>query len=116
MTGWTRHDLPADITVHAGNFASQQGVFAQLLADCPSLDLTHVEVIKGDPIPRLCARFEPETADEIASVAAAWDTIVLILPAAYPGLDCPVRATRILPFLGVWRGRIPHMVQDRGEA
>ena len=113
MTGWTRHDLPADITVHAGNFASQQAIFAHLLAECPTLDLTHVEVIRGDPIPRLCARFEPETADEIAIAAAAWDSVVLILPAAYAGLACPLRPTRILPFLGVWRGRVPHMVEDR---
>ncbi|NKX43326.1 hypothetical protein [Roseicyclus persicicus] len=113
MTGWTRHDLPCDITVHAGNFASQPAVFAQLLADCPTLDLGHVEVLRGDPLPRLRARFDAETADEIAAVARVWDTVVLILPAAYAGLECPVRATRILPFLGVWRGRVPRMVADR---
>ena len=114
MSGWTRHDLPADITVHAGNFASQQDAFAQLLAECPGLDLGHVEVIRGDPLLRLCARFPPETADEIAAAAAAWTTIILILPAAHRGLTCPVRATRALPFLGVWRGHVPHMVEDRG--
>lgn len=114
MTGWTRHDLPADITVHAGDFASQPDAFAELLAECPSLDLTHVEVIRGTPITRLCARFDPETADEIAARAMGRDTIILILPAAYPGLSCPVQPTAALPFLGVWRGRVPHMVEDRG--
>jgi hypothetical protein len=114
LTGWTRHDLPADIAVHAGDFASQPAVFAHLLTDCPTLDLTHVEVIRGDPLPRLRARFEPDVATEIATVAARWNSIVLILPAAYPDFDCPLPSTRALPHLGVWRGRVPHMVRDGG--
>lgn len=114
MSGWTRHDLPADITVHAGNFASQPDAFARLLAECPALDLGHVEVIRGDPLTRLCARFDPQTADAVAAAAAGWDTILLILPAAHEGLSCPLRASRALPFLGVWRGRVPHMVADGG--
>jgi hypothetical protein len=113
LTEWTRHDLPADITVHGGDFASQPDAFARLLAECPTLDLTHVEVIRGDPLVRLCARFDPETADEVAGRAAGRNTIILILPAAYKGLACPLQATTALPFLGVWRGRVPHMVQDR---
>ena len=113
MTGWTRHDLPCDITVHAGNFASQPDAYAHLVVACPTLDLEHVEVIRDRPAARLRAYFAGDTADEIAAVAATWNTLVLILPAAFPGLDSPVRATRMLPFLGTWRGHVPRMVADR---
>ncbi len=116
MTGFTRHDLPADIVVHAGNFDNQPAVFAHLLTDAPGLDLTHIEVLQGDPMPRLCARFSADTAADIAAAGAAWNTLILILPAAYPGLVSPVRATRILPLMGTWRGRIPHMVADGGAS
>jgi hypothetical protein len=113
MSGYTRHDLPCDITVHAGHFAGQPEAFAHLLTACPELDLGHVEVIRERPAQRLRARFDGDTADEIAAVGAAWNTLVLILPAAYPGLDCPLRDTRALPYLGTWRGHVPHMVADR---
>ena len=46
MSGFTRHDLPCDIVVHAGNFAGQPAAFAYLLTHCPDLDLEHVEVIR----------------------------------------------------------------------
>jgi len=113
VTGWTRHDLPADIVVHAGDFDSQPAVFTYLLTTCPELDLSEVEVIRGAPMARLGARFDPDTAAEIADAALGWSTLVLILPAAYAGLVCPLRSTPALPCLGTWRGRIPHMVQDR---
>jgi hypothetical protein len=115
LTGFTRHDLPCDIVVHAGRFDGQPAAFAHLLGACPELDLTHVEVIRDRPATRLRARFSAETADEIAIAGAAWNTLVLILPAAYPGLDCPLRDTQDLPHLGTWRGRVPHMVAGRGE-
>lgn len=114
MTGYTRHDLPCDIVVHAGRFAGQPAAFAYLLDTCPALDLDHVEVIRERPATRLRARFDPETADEIATSAAAWNTIILILPAAYQGLACPLGDSPSLPRLGLWRGRIPHLVADRG--
>jgi hypothetical protein len=46
MTGYVRRDLPADITVFAGDFASQPLAFAHLLDAAPDLDLTHVEVVQ----------------------------------------------------------------------
>ena len=76
LTGWTRHDLPADITVHAGDFASQPAVFAHLLTDCPTLDLTHVEVIRGRPAAASARAVRTRRGDEIATVAARWDSIV----------------------------------------
>ena len=113
MTGYTRHDLPCDIVVHAGHFAGQPAAFAYLLDTCPDLDLGHVEVIRERPATRLRARFAPDTADEIAAAGAAWNTLVLILPAAYAGLDCPLADTPALPLLGIWRGHVPHMVAER---
>lgn len=114
MTGYIRHDLPCDIVVHAGNFAGQPAAFAYLLSHCPDLNLEHVEVIRERPATRLRARFDAETADEIATAGGAWNTLVLILPAAYHGLDCPLADGPALPRLGLWRGRIPHLVADRG--
>lgn len=114
MTGYTRHDLPCDIVVHAGNFSGQPAVFAHLLAVCPELDLGHVEVIRERPAIRLRARFDADTVEEIAIAGGAWNSLILILPAAYAGLDCPLGDGPALPRLGVWRGRIPHLVADRG--
>lgn len=113
MTGYTRYDLPCDIVVHAGNFAGQPQAYAHVLAACPELDLGHVEVIRDRPATRLRARFEGDTADEIAVAGGAWNTLVLILPAAYAGLDCPLDDTPTLPCLGIWRGHVPHMVTER---
>jgi hypothetical protein len=53
MTGFVRRDLPADIAVFAGDFASQPLAFAHLLDAAPLLDLTHVEVIREAPETRL---------------------------------------------------------------
>jgi hypothetical protein len=116
MTGYTRHDLPCDIVVHAGHFAGQPEAFAHLLVHCPELDLGHVEVIRERPATRLRARFAPDTADEIATMGGGWNTLVLILPAAYQGLDCPLADSPALPRLGLWRGSIPHLVADRGAS
>jgi hypothetical protein len=113
MTGFTRHDLPCDITVHGGNFSGQPAAFAYLLGACDALDLTHVEVIRDRPAARLRARFDAQTTEEIAIAAAECNTIILILPAAYDGLDCPLADTDAAPLLGVWRGSVPHMVADR---
>ena len=49
MTAFVRRDLPADIDVFAGDFASQPLAFAHLLDAAPALDLTHVEVIREAP-------------------------------------------------------------------
>jgi len=113
MTGYTRHDLPCDIVVHGGNFAGQPQAFAHLLTASPDLDLGHVEVIRDRPIPRLGAYFDSDTAVEIATAGEPWNTLALILPAAYPGLDCPLADTPALTRLGVWRGHVPHMVAER---
>lgn len=113
MTGYTRHDLPCDIVVHAGQFAGQPAAYAYLLDHGPDLDLEHVEVIRDRPATRLRARFDPDTADEIAAAGAAWNTLLLILPAAYPDLDCPLADTPALPCLGTWRGHVPRMVADQ---
>jgi hypothetical protein len=112
MTGWVRRDLPADIVVHAGDFDSQPDVFAHLLATGADLDLTHVEVVQAAPLARLRARFDADMADDIMRHAGRLNTIVLILPAAYTGLDCPLPPAGRLPRLGTWRGRIPHMTSD----
>ena len=114
MTGWTRHDLPADIIVHAGDFMNQPAAYAAILAACPALDLTHVEVIHGAPRLRLAARFDPAAAATIETAALGQNTVILILPAAYQGLECPLPDRPDLPRLGLWRGRIPHLVADMG--
>jgi hypothetical protein len=116
MTGYTRHDLPCDIVVHAGNFAGQPAAFAYLLDHGPDLELEHVEVIRERAMIRLRARFDADTADEIAIAGGGWNTLILILPAAYQGLECPLADGPDLPRLGVWRGRIPHLVADRGAS
>lgn len=115
MTGYVRHDLPADIAIFAGDFQSQPLAFAHLLDAAPALDLTHVEVVQGGGTARLEARFGPEKAARIAERAAGWNTIILILPAAYEALECPVGPTPQMQDLGHWRGTVPHML-PRGEA
>lgn len=106
MTDFTRHDLPADIAVLTGDFASQPLVFAHLLDVAPDMDLTHVEVIQSGHIARLMAHFDGDTAERLAAGAA---TLVLILPAAFPGVTCPVAQTAHLTPLGTFRGTIPHL-------
>ncbi|MBY4894835.1 hypothetical protein KUL25_18920 [Rhodobacteraceae bacterium N5(2021)] len=106
MTRITRQDLPADIAVFAGDFASQPLVFAHLLDVAPGLDLTHVEVIQRSHGLRLGAYFEGAT---VASLAAKGRTLVLILPAAHEGVACPVVQTAHLTPLGSFRGTVPHL-------
>ena len=107
MTDYTRHDVPADITVFTGNFASQPLVFAHLLDACPALDLDAVEVIQSNTHARLMAHFDADVADTLA--AQSEGTLVLILPAAYDGLDCPLSETDMLTPLGRHRGTVPYL-------
>ncbi len=110
-TGYTRWDLPADIAVFAGDFASQPLAFAHLLDAAPTLDLTHVEVIQEpDPAPRLSPYFEPATIHALRAARGERDTLILILPAAYDAPDCPLTDTAHLVELGVHRGTVPRMV------
>jgi hypothetical protein len=110
MTGYVRRDLPADIAVFAGDFASQPLAFAHLLDAAPDLDLTHVEVIRDPPETRLAAYFEPATVAAIRTAAGPRDTIILILPAAHDSADCPLGPPAHLTALGTYRGTVPHMV------
>jgi hypothetical protein len=107
MTAYTRHDLPADIAVFAGVFASQPLVFAHLLDAAPELDLGHVEVVQANRAARLGAYFDAAICAEL--VAEAGDTLVLILPAAFDGLTCPLTETPRLRALGTFRGTVPHL-------
>lgn len=107
MTRFTRHDLPADVAVFAGDFASQPLVFAHLLDEAPDLDLGHVEVIQSNHTARLAAYFSP--VPDLPTDR----TLVLILPAAYPGLICPITETTRLTPLGTRRGTVPHLTEAR---
>ncbi len=114
MTGFTRHNLPADIAVFSGAFASQPLVFAHLLDTCSALDLGHVEVIQSsDPARRLSGHFDAATAQSILAAADADTTLVLILPAAFDGLECPFPGSARLRPLGVFRGTIPHLTAEQ---
>ncbi|WP_044006311.1 hypothetical protein [Jannaschia sp. CCS1] len=106
MTTYARRDLPADITVFAGDFASQPLVFAHLLDVAPELDLGHVEVIQSGHAARLRAYFEVSVVRELADCAG---TLVLILPAAFAGAECPVPETAHLQARGIFRGTVPHL-------
>lgn len=106
MTGFTRHDLPADIAVFTGDFASQPLVFAHLLDIAGDIDLSHVEVIQSGHLARLGAYFDATTAAQLAEGAK---TLVLILPAAHEGVACPVAQTAHLTPLGSFRGTVPHL-------
>lgn len=105
MTDYVRTNLPADIAVFTGDFASQPLVFAHLLDAAPTLDLGHVEVIQTNHDARLAAYFDPQTVATLAAHA----TLVLVLPAAYDGLTCPLTDTAHLRALGLFRGTIPHL-------
>lgn len=105
MTTYTRHNLPADITIFAGEFASQPLVFAHLLDVAPDLDLTHVEVIQTNHTARLAAYFSP--IPELPSDK----TLVLILPAAHPDPACPISETAHLRPLGTFRGTVPYLTE-----
>lgn len=108
---FTRHDLPADIAVFAGDFASQPLVFAHLLDVAPTLELDHVVVIQSGHATRLGAYFDAATVARLAGDPANLpaNTLVLILPAAYAGLTCPLAATDHLRPLGSVRGTVPHL-------
>lgn len=106
MNDFVRHDLPADITVLAGDFASQPLVFAHLLDVAPDMDLSHVEVIQSGHAVRLRSHFDDTIA---ARLADGGQTLVLILPAAHPGLECPVAQTEHLRRVGSFRGTVPHL-------
>jgi hypothetical protein len=111
MTEFTRHDLPADITVFAGEFDSQPLVFAHLLDEAPDLLLEHVEVIRdADPTRRLAVYFDPRTIAAIKTAAHPYTTLLLILPAAFDTLICPLVGSEHLIPLGVHRGTVPRMV------
>jgi hypothetical protein len=77
--------LEASIHVLCGPFASQPLAYAHLLdaaqAQGLSPDLDHVEVVTGDPVPRLRHYFDAALAGELAQ-AAGGDTLVLVLPGA----------------------------------
>ncbi|MEX3016695.1 hypothetical protein [Gymnodinialimonas hymeniacidonis] len=103
MTSYTRRNLPADITIFAGDFASQPLAFAHLLDTAPDLDLTHVEVIQSNHTARLSAYFSP------VPTLPTDGTLILILPAAHAGLACPVTETAHLTPLGTFRGTVPHL-------
>jgi len=107
------HRIPADITVFSGQFASQPLVFAHLLDVAPDLTLDHVEVIApGTAARRLAPYFEADTAARVIADTPDDATLVLILPAAYPGPDCPIGKTDRLAPLGTLRGTIPHLVSQ----
>lgn len=111
MSGFTRLNLPADITAFAGDFESQQLVFAHLLDIAPDLELEHVDVIQSDnPLVRLGVYFDVKTAANIVAAALPYGTLVLVLPASYEGLICPVVGSEHLIPLGVHRGTVPKMV------
>ena len=113
MTGFTRRDLPADLAVFAGDFASQPLAFAHLVDRCPALDLGHVEVIQGPRSARLAAFFGAADLARIDRAAGQADTLVLIKPDAFDGLDCPFPGSDLLRPLGSWRGTVPRMVAAR---
>jgi hypothetical protein len=107
--------LPAEIGVLAGRFGAHPGaqplVFAHLLDIAPGLDLDHVEVI---PHPggetRLAAHFDDTARARIAAAAGGADTLVLILPDAFEGLDPPPLASARLTDLGPVRGQVRRLV------
>ncbi len=103
---YTRRNLPADITVLKGTFATQPQVFAHLLNQAPEMDLSQVEVIQSGHSARLRAYFNEATTARISKDAT---TIVLVLPAAHTSLVCPIGATEHLTLLGVFRGTVPHL-------
>lgn len=106
MTNYARRDLPADIAVFGGDFASQPLVFAHLLDVAPSLDLEHIAVIQSGHAARLRAHFDEALARDLAEAAG---TLILVLPAAFEGMECPVTRTSRLSDLGVHRGTVPYL-------
>jgi hypothetical protein len=107
--------LPADIVVLAGNFgdhpAAQPLVFAHLWDVAPDLDLGHVEVVpaaRGEA--RLASYFDDGIRGRVARAAGGADTLVLVLPEAWEGLEPPKLESARLRSLGTWRGQLRRQV------
>ena len=102
--------LPAEITVLAGRFgpfpAAQPLVFAHLGDVAPALDLDHVEVVPVEGAARLAAFLEEGTLAAVRQTAGDADTLVLVLPGAFEGLDPPPLASPLLRDLGAFRGLV----------
>ncbi|MDG4649494.1 hypothetical protein P6F26_13710 [Roseibacterium sp. SDUM158017] len=103
--------LPADITVLAGRFgrfpAAQPLVFAHLWDVAPEIDPGHVEVIPAEGgTARLAAYFDAATIAGMQAGAGDADTLVLILPEAYEGIDPPAPGSDRMAVLGTFRGRL----------
>ncbi|WP_025311875.1 hypothetical protein [Roseicyclus elongatus] len=102
--------LPAEITVFAGDFASQPLAFAHLWDVAPDLDLDHVEVIpRANAAKRLAPYFDAATIARLT--AHPQDTLILVLPAAHATPDCPLGATDRLTALGPIRGQVPQLIR-----
>ncbi|GAA5073163.1 hypothetical protein N0B44_15240 [Roseibacterium beibuensis] len=102
--------LPAEITVFAGDFASQPLAFAHLWDVAPELDFDHVEVIpRAGAEKRLAPFFDTATMARLTAIAQ--DTLILVLPAAHASPDCPLGETDRLTALGPLRGHVPHLMQ-----
>ncbi len=107
--------LPADIAVLAGRFGAYPGaqplVFAHLWDVAPDLDLGHVEVVPvagGDA--RLAAYFDEGRRVALGQAADGADTLVLVLPEAWDGLEPPALGSTRLRNLGTWRGQLQRQV------
>ena len=110
MTQVTRRDLPADIALFRGRFASQPLAFAHLLDAAPTLDLGHVEVVAASGAQaRLTQWFEAPAAQRLAEGLTVGECLIVVLPRAYEGHTCPLGATEHLQALGVERGIVPHL-------
>jgi hypothetical protein len=108
--------VPAEITVLAGDFGPFPGaqplVFAHLWDIAPDLDLDHVEVIPARGArARLEAYFEAPVIDRLEAATGAGEAIVLILPAAFSGLEPPALPEHRLRPLGLHRGTVRHLLQ-----
>ena len=110
MTQVARRDLPADIALVRGRFASQPLAFAHLLDAAPTLDLGHVEVVAASGAQaRLTQWFEAPSAQRLAESLTVGECLIVVLPRAYEGHTCPLGATEHLQALGVERGIVPHL-------
>ncbi|GEM_PF-624782 len=113
MPSFTRHTLPVEIAVFAGDFASQPLAFAHLMDAAPALDLTHVEVIQSrDPVTRLSQYFPAPVVGALIAASTGHNTLILILPAAFDGLACPLGETELVWPLGEQRGVITRMIAN----
>lgn len=107
--------LPADIAVFGGCFgafpAAQPLVFAHLWDFAPDLDLDHVEVIPAEGAEtRLAAYFDSAACARLRENAGSADTLVLVLPNAYEGMEPPDLTSERLTPLGSHRGHVRRLV------